>query len=230
MGQIFDRQLDNSAPAAAQVHTRLRERIIALDLLPGARLSETEIGQEYAVSRQPVREAFIKLAEEGLLDVRPQRGTFVTRISIRLVMDARFVREAIEADIVRLVAAAADGALIAELRTQITAQKALNGVGGRAFVSLDDLFHQTLSEAADKARVWKTLAAQKIQMDRVRQIASETFPVNRLISQHEAIVNALERGDAGVAENAMRLHLREILSDLPRIAAAEPAYFMDHGA
>src|SRR5690554_5571253 len=71
--------------------------------VPGTRISETELAAAYEVSRQPVREAFIKLAEEGLLAVRPQRGTFILRISIPAVLTARFIREAVEADIVRHV-------------------------------------------------------------------------------------------------------------------------------
>ncbi|RVI35555.1 GntR family transcriptional regulator, partial [Sinorhizobium meliloti] len=87
-----------------QVYRILREQIIQAELAPGARISEAEIARSLSISRQPVREAFIKLAEEGLVQVLPQRGTYVTRISTASVMDVRFVREAIEADIVRQVA------------------------------------------------------------------------------------------------------------------------------
>ena len=83
--------------AASQLADRLRAAIMDNSLPPDTRLSEVETAQQYGVSRQPVREAFIALAGQGLLDVRAQRGTFVTRISLAAVMDARFVREAIEA-------------------------------------------------------------------------------------------------------------------------------------
>src|SRR5690606_41130352 len=64
--------LDQSAPLGPQLYRILRQRIISVDLAPGSRLSEAEIAATYELSRQPVREAFIKLAEEGLLEVRPQ--------------------------------------------------------------------------------------------------------------------------------------------------------------
>lgn len=115
--------IDGGAAIAPQLYRRLRERIVRTELLPGEFISETEIARAYDVSRQPVREAFIKLAEAGLVQIRPQRGTMVTRISAEAVMDARFVREAIEADVVKLVAERCDAAIEAELKRQIAAQK-----------------------------------------------------------------------------------------------------------
>nr|WP_231559154.1 GntR family transcriptional regulator [Paracoccus sp. PAMC 22219] len=133
--------------AASQLADRLRAAIMDNVLPPDTRLSEVETAQQYGVSRQPVREAFIALAAQGLLDVRAQRGTFVTRISLAAVMDARFVREAIEADIVKLLAADPDPALIADLDGQLTRQMDLIGGSARDFIDADELFHRTLAEA-----------------------------------------------------------------------------------
>ncbi|KMU98327.1 GntR family transcriptional regulator, partial [Acinetobacter sp. VT 511] len=82
--------------AAARIERELRVQIIDLTLKPGERLSETEIGERFHVSRQPVREAFIALMRAGLLDVQPQRGTIVVKLSVRRMLDARFIREALE--------------------------------------------------------------------------------------------------------------------------------------
>ncbi len=111
--------LQLGAAVGPQLHRLLRERIVRNDIEPGARLSEAEIAAAYAVSRQPVREAFIKLAEEGLVEVRPQRGTFVRKIGIASVMDARFVREAVEADIVRMLAKSATDGVVEALRAEV---------------------------------------------------------------------------------------------------------------
>ena len=91
--------LDPMRPITPQVAQLLRDRIIRNALKPGNRISETEIAKTYDISRQPVREAFIKLQEQGLLQVLPQRGTIISRIAYQAVLDARFLREAIEADI-----------------------------------------------------------------------------------------------------------------------------------
>ncbi|RVH13490.1 GntR family transcriptional regulator, partial [Sinorhizobium meliloti] len=130
-----------------QVYRILREQIIQAELVPGARISEAEIARSLSISRQPVREAFIKLAEEGLVQVLPQRGTYVTRISTASVMDVRFVREAIEADIVRQVAGEHKAAIVAELREQIARQKQVPHDDRAAFLRLDELFHHTLATA-----------------------------------------------------------------------------------
>ena len=80
--------LDPATPITRQISRILRERIIQNDLKPGDRLSESEVARIYDVSRQPVREAFIRLADQGLLAVLPQRGTIVSRIGYAAVLDA----------------------------------------------------------------------------------------------------------------------------------------------
>jgi DNA-binding GntR family transcriptional regulator len=217
---------DTLSPVGPQLYRTLRARIVTGELPPGSRLSESDVAESYTVSRQPAREAFIKLAEEGLLEVRPQRGTFVRKISTRAVMDARFVREAIEADVVKLVAEAAEPGLVKELRRQIRDQRRVEE-DPRAFVALDDRFHRTLAEAADKASAWGVLEGLKTQMDRVRQLSTRQFPIRKLIEQHAAVCDAIEKGDVEAAEAAMRHHLRGILKDLPAIAESKPEYFDD---
>lgn len=208
-----------------QLFDRLRAAIIANVLTPGTKLSEAEVALNHGVSRQPVREAFIKLANESLLEIRPQRGTFVAKISLPHVMDARFVREAVEADIVKLLADAPNPAVIADLRRQVRAQETLIGGSARDFIAADETFHRTLAEGADKARAWEVVVEMKAQMDRVRELSSQHFPVDRLVAQHLAIVDAIAAGDGAAAERGLRLHLQGILKDLPVIKQERPEYF-----
>lgn len=221
--------LDQTRALGPQLHRILRERIVRNDLRPGRRISETEIAAEYEISRQPVREAFIKLSEEGLIEVRPQRGTVVRKIAYASVLDARFVREAIEADIVKLLAAAADPALVSELRQQIAEQSRLAEGAPPKFIQLDELFHRTLAEAAGKATAWTFVEALKSQMDRVRFLSLSHFPAQKLVRQHAEIVDAIAIGDVAGAERAMRQHLREILDDLPKILNSNPGFFDEPG-
>ena len=218
--------LDFSVTVGPQLFRLLRERIIRNDIEPGVRISESEIAAEYSVSRQPVREAFIKLAEEGLVEIRPQRGTFVRKIATAAVMDARFVREAIEADIAGHLAVQADAQIVTRLRSEIVLQKGALDDHAR-FMELDDRFHALLAECAGKARVWKMVEGLKSQMDRVRHLSMLRFPTPKLVAQHEAIVEAIADGDPAAASAAMRAHLREILNDLPAIAQGKPQFFED---
>lgn len=217
--------VDHLTAITPQVTRILRERIIRIDLTPGDRISEAEVAQQYGVSRQPVREAFIKLAEEGLLEVRPQRGTFVTRIGYFGVLDARFLREAIEADIAKIVASAPDSAVVASLRRQLDRQEAVGGHNPAEFIGLDDKFHRSLAEAAGKAGAWKQIEGLKSQMDRVRYLSLGCFRVDTLVAQHRAVVDRIEAGDIPGTNSAIRHHLREVLKDLPQIVQSNRKFF-----
>lgn len=224
VNQIWD--LDQSERVGPQLVRFLRIQIIHGHLVPGTRLSESDLASRFSVSRQPVREAFIKLAEEGLLEVRPQRGSYVPKISISAVNDARFVREAIEADIIKLLATDVDAALVRELRSQIAAQEKVIE-DPSTFIELDDEFHRTLAEGAGKAHAWKLIEGLKAQLDRVRYLAVRRFSMAKLVTQHSAIVGAIEEGNAKDAEAAVRAHLNAIAIELPLIAAEYPEHFQD---
>ncbi|WP_108260898.1 GntR family transcriptional regulator [Mangrovicoccus ximenensis] len=217
--------LDPARAVVPQLAHILREAIIRNRLPPGTRLTETEIGKAMGVSRQPVREAFIKLSEEGFLDIRPQRGTFVRPICLDRLLDARFLREALEADVVRLCAECRPPGLGAELRRQIAGQRALGAGSSAEFLPLDNLFHRSLAEAVGRGQAWDMAAGLNRQMDRIRHLSVTHFPVGTLVDQHEAIAEAVEVGDAATAETLMRAHLRLVLEELPAIREAVPHAF-----
>ncbi|AAV95004.1 GntR family transcriptional regulator [Ruegeria pomeroyi] len=218
-------ELDPAVPITPQITRILRERIIQNDLKPGDRISESELARAYDVSRQPIREAFIKLADQGLVEVRPQRGTIITKIGYAAVLDARFLREAIEADIAKILAADPDRHVIAELRDQLARQASLDRRDPGAFIRLDELFHRTLAEAAGKGGAWKQIEGLKSQMDRVRYLALGEFGIETLVRQHRAIVDQIELGDVAGSNKAVRHHLREVLKDLPQIVEANRSSF-----
>lgn len=219
-------QMDPQKAVAPQLRVILRSRIIRNDLKPMSRLSEPDLAREYAVSRQPVREAFITLEHEGLVEIRPQRGTYVKRIDISSVLNGRFVREAVEADIVRRLAGRPDKDLVREMRKQLTEQRAASKQNPIAFIELDERFHKTLASAAGVEKSWEYLDEIKSQMDRVRFISDVEFPIRRLIDQHARVVDMIEAGDVDSAEAGMRTHLKEILKSLPKIHQRYPDYFV----
>lgn len=218
-------KLDHLASVNRQLRLILRSRIIRNDLKPNQKISEPGLAKQYGVSRQPVREAFITLAQEGLVEILPQRGTLVRRIDYEVVLDCRFIREAFEADVMRQLAVKPDAELIAILRQQIKQQKKVSGNQPAQFIELDEKFHRTLSQAAGLNRAWDFIDSTKAQMDRVRFMSFEEFPITRLISQHTLIVDCIEQQDSAGAEDAIRKHLREILSSLPKIRTLYPDHF-----
>jgi GntR family transcriptional regulator, rspAB operon transcriptional repressor len=216
-------------PIARRVFRELRTAIVTMRMRPGEAVSEQDVADQLGVSRQPVREAFIKLREAGLVSIRPQRGTFVVKISVRQVFDARFVREALELAVVRRAVAELKAADIALLRNNLKAQKAASADKdpGR-FLDLDEAFHRTIALQVGCEHAWRVVEDTKAQMDRVRYLSlADATPAVRLIAQHGVIVDAIEARDTDAAEAAVRLHLREILTSLPDLATRFPDLFTD---
>jgi len=216
---------ERGASIADQVFRTLRSSIVTMRLTPATALSEQDIAGRLKVSRQPVREAFIKLSEIGLVRVLPQRGTFVVKISAKDVADARLVREAVECAIARRASEGIGKAAIEDLRAILTEQRKAAG-DPNAFFVLDDAFHRGLASAADCTYAWKVIEDAKTQMVRVRFLSlPHATPVRNLIKQHQAILDAVASGRPAAAEQAMKAHLREILKSLPRLAREFPDMF-----
>src|SRR3954471_16623805 len=132
-------------PIARQVARALRQAIVRMEIRPGEMLSEQDIATKLGVSRKPVREAFIKLGEAGLLRILPQRGTLVVKISQAAVEDARFIRQAVECAVAREAARLASPTLGATLADSLARQRrAARARDAEAFFTLDEEFHRLL--------------------------------------------------------------------------------------
>jgi DNA-binding GntR family transcriptional regulator len=205
----------------------LRRRIISLQLPPGEPLSENELAQELGVSRTPVRESLILLREEGLVQVFPQIGSFVSLVDLGRVSDAQFVREAIECASLKEIVI--DAAGLAGLREILQDQSAADAAGDvEEFFRLDEDFHRELLRLAGRERAWATVNSAKAHLDRARRLSlRDTRPVATLIEQHTAVVNALEANNLADADSSLRLHLRGVFEDVQRIQETTPELFSD---
>jgi len=207
-----------------QIHQRLRDEIVQAVLTPGMALSEAEIATRYQVSRQPVREAFIRLAQEDLVEIRPQRGTYVRRIAASSVLDAHFVRDAIEAAIVRDAAAKAGQADVEVLYAQIDCQ--VSAHTNAEFLAFDEALHEGIARVAGHLPAWRVVNQVKAQMDRVRYLSyGEVSPIDKLVQQHRAIVDAIAAHDEEAAQIAVLRHTAEILRQLPELVERYPEMF-----
>lgn len=202
------------------IHDALRTDIIVLRLKPGTRVSENELARRFGTSRTPVREALLRLVEEGLVEVWPQRGTFITRISLSAVRRARFVREAMEVAILRQAAESGlSPATLARLDEALADQEAARDDAAR-FTLADDAFHRAFADGIDVGNVWSVLEREKVQFDRLRFLSlPNVTPVDTLIAQHKAMLAAVKVGDVAQAERATREHLSEVLKVADTLAA-----------
>jgi len=214
-------------PVAAQVHEILRRSIITMRLRPRKKVSEAELALQLGVSRTPVREALIKLAEDRLVEILPQRGSFITPIRLHEVLEARFIREALEIAVVREAAASGRAEVLGRLENLLQAQRAAaRDKDLERFLELDEAFHHTLSESIDKQRSWRLIQSVKHQLDRVRYLSlPEPGNLALLIRQHAAIAQAVVAGKPEEAETLMRAHLREVLRFIEQKHAKEPDLF-----
>ncbi|WP_167591618.1 GntR family transcriptional regulator [Jiella endophytica] len=214
---------------ADAVYQDLRRAILELRLKPGMRVSEAEIARQMGVSRQPVREAFIRLARIGYLNVQPQRRTEIVKISVREVLNARFIREALEVAVVRRACEGDTRALVEQLTANLTAQRAAQEADDRReFHRLDDMFHRLIAEGAGCGFTWALIDEQKAQLDRMRFLTL-SYGQPDVYDDHLAIFEALKARDPAKAEAAMRVHLGRIIRHLERLRMEFGEYFEETG-
>ncbi|MDX7950853.1 GntR family transcriptional regulator [Lichenihabitans sp. Uapishka_5] len=213
-------------PTTRAIYAALRREIVTLALLPGAKLSENELALRFGTSRGPVREALIRLGEDGLIDVLPQRGSFVGRLSLPAIERARFVREALEIAVVRR--AATEGLSDGQRRhiEAALAAQAEAGLDAEHFIDFDDAFHAGFAEAIGLGSVWGIVEREKVQFDRIRFLSlPAATPIALLLEQHRAILAAVLDRDPAAAEAAMRAHMAEVLKIVSDLPARHPALF-----
>ena len=218
---------------SARVYAWLRRAILDVDGAPVSALAEADIAARFGLSRTPVREALLRLAAEELVEIRPQRGTYVARIALPRIEEALFVREAVECAVLARVAVRADRAAVArELGAIVDEQEAAAAAGDvAAALAADSRFHRALVDASGLPGVWEVVARARDLHHRIRAIAvPELGSARQAIADHRAIVRAVRGGDAARAQARMAAHLTRNLALARTIAARHPDYFAAPGA
>ena len=212
---------------SSDVFEHLRALIIRGELLPGRRLSENEIARSLGMSRTPVREAFIRLRQEGLIQVYPQSGTVVSPISLGEVEDCQFLRETLECRTVALAAERCSAQDAAALRRLIDQQLECRTPGREAeFVAADDEMHRKLVEISGRNAVWRVVRDAKAQLDRVRHLSLHNPAwIERNVNEHRKIITRVVDRDPDGAEAAMRKHLRNVFQSIERISKENQEFF-----
>jgi DNA-binding GntR family transcriptional regulator len=212
-----------------QVYAHLREAIVRGDLEPGRQLSENEISAMLKVSRTPIREALGRLRDDRLVEILPQRGTYVSRINPQAVGDAQFIREALETAAVRRAAEVAGDNDMAEFEANLGGQARADEANDLdAFYMLDDGFHRGLCDLSGHQAVWAVSERAKAHLNRIRRLSLDTPGyLSEMIAEHRAVLAAVSEHDADLAEELLRHHLRMVLREVPRLRTEHPDYFED---
>ena len=205
----------------------LHRQISTLQLKPGDRISEAEIAAQFGVSRQPVRDAFSRLANLDLLLIRPQRATEVCRFSMREIEKARFVRAAVEKEVLLLAAIRCDVAGASRLDDALARQDAaVAATDIEAFGLLDYEFHKILCEIGGVDYAFDVIMAEKAKVDRLCILGiSKEQRIPDLVEDHRAIAQAVISHDAKTAIAAGEKHLSRLDETIQRITASNANYF-----
>jgi DNA-binding GntR family transcriptional regulator len=227
-GVVVAGRLGEPKTASSLIHRELRHEIVSMQRKPGEPISEKTIAAAHGVSRTPVREALLRLAEERLVDIFPQSGTFVSRIPIAGLSEAIIVRTSLEGTMARLAAERRDPRGLAQIDRALESQKAAARANDReAFHEADEAFHAAIAEAAGYPGVWTLVQTVKTQVDRYRRL---TLPVpgrmHAVVEEHRPIVAAIAAGKPNRAAKAMAEHLQSLMT-FADIRHLNPAYFLD---
>lgn len=219
---------ESGESAAASIEKDLRRAIIELELRPGTRLSEQDIATRLGVSRQPVREAMIRLANSRLIEIRPHRGTVVARISAKEMTEALFVRQAVEIAVVARAAQSFDPWQRKRIASLLLKQEeASSKLDHAAFREHDEAFHIAIATGAGVGIAWVAISDMKSHMDRVCNMTLQSeADMRRRVREHEAIMAAIDAHYVEEAQSAMALHLGSILDNLPDLESRNASLFV----
>lgn len=207
----------------------LRRRILSLELAPGAVLSRAELAHRYAISSTPLRDALLRLRDQGLVIIMPQSRTQVARIDLDHARQIHVLRSTVEAEVAARLAAAPPEGLVAQLKTLIEMQE---GEARRedmgAFARLDLAFHEALLKAAGLDAVHRVIRRESIHIDRLRALhLMQPEKAQQILTDHHLIATAIAEADAGAAAAAMRRHLSQSILLGEKLTHQRPEFFTE---
>lgn len=201
--------VDRRATATIIAET-IRERIMDGSFEPGVQLTEVQLAGRLGVSRGPVREAFQRLVQEGLLTAEPHRGVFVTSLDAEDASDVALARSTVERAAAALVARAGDPDVLARLTAIVDEMGAAAEGGGWAGLAEADLrFHEALVDGAGSprlTRMYATLLAETRLC--LRAVPGEDPEPGQVLAEHRSMLDALRSGDAQEAAALVGDHVR----------------------
>nr|WP_237683931.1 GntR family transcriptional regulator [Pseudaminobacter soli] len=214
--------------AATAIYRELHAAIVSMQLRPGNALNEKALAEKFGVSRTPIREALIRLVEDGLVNIYPQSGTFVAPIPTSLIPEAVVIRQALEGATVEKAAGCATADDVARLDEILARQRFLadrENLDG--FHEADEAFHEAIAEIAGYPGLWSYLKPAKVQIDRARRMSLPALGRGEhVISEHVTIRDAIAAHDVKAACDAMRIHLSAVIPDVEQLRESYPDCFV----
>jgi DNA-binding GntR family transcriptional regulator len=217
----------NKNTTSKTIYYKLRDEIINLYLEPGTSISEKELSEKYSVSRTPVRESRVRLAQEGLVNIYPQKGTVVSLIDLSAVEEGRFLREHLERAVVKEACKEFSQENVLALEMNLKLQKMyIENNDYKKLFEADEEFHKIIFEGSNKKRVWNSINDGSTEFQRIRMLRLVTNSSwDNIYLQHKEIFNAIKNKSPEIAEDFMKEHLNMVTFDKNKIKEKYPNYF-----
>ena len=209
-------------------YDQIKYNIVHFHYRPRQKVSEKSIAASLNLGRTPVREALIRIEREGLIEVVPQSGTYIATIDMNIAKEGRFVRECIEPQVMMEALAKHSSAQFETLRQNLNAQKkAAKADQTDLFFDLDQKFHQTFYQIADRSQIWDWLQLNNLQLNRFRRLRLKVPGLDwqTLLAQHEQIIAAFSDCNIDDLNYLIHSHLHLVLDEQQRVIERFPNYF-----
>lgn len=204
----------------------IRDKIISLELEPGAVISDRELASWMNLSRTPVREALLDLAKVKIVEIYPQRGSVVAPIDYNLVEEAQFVRSVLEVAVVQLACERATQEQLEQLKENVALQEFYYQHGSsERLLEMDDEFHRLLFQIAGRMQAYEMMQSITVHFDRVRSLAVTAVKEHLWMSDHRNICEAVAAHDQETARQLMEKHLNRYKVDETALREQYPQYF-----
>ncbi|MBP3771260.1 MAG: GntR family transcriptional regulator [Treponema sp.] len=216
-----------NSTAQSAIYNALKKNIMSLQLKPGTAMSTQEIAAKLNVSRTPVREAFIRLQRDGLVDIFPQKETIVSRIDFSKVEQERFIRESLECANLDLLVGKFTRQDLSVMEVNLEKQlAAMHANNQTEHIALDNEFHHYMFKITGQELAWQTIENTSNHYARIRLLSvSDDSVIHETILQHQKILSAAFDGDVEHAKIYMKAHLHRLEGQLQQILQTYPEYF-----
>lgn len=221
---ITAKDMDETAKQYAM--RTLLDNIISFDLKPGEKIVESELCEQFGLSRTPIREAILELKDRRLIDIHPKQGTYVSHINSKSIQEFIEFRGVIEGKLSQVACDNMTAGNIDRLKELYALWQCYGSARNKAKMHFyDKEFHKYIYDACNKQYWYHIVSSNMYQFDRVSMLMRD-MNYDDIDSEHSKIISALESRDKEAAYNAMVIHATRFNDFELTLLEKYPEYFV----
>ena len=206
----------------------IRENILNMVLTPGTKISEKEISDELSISRTPVREAFIRLSQQALVEIFPQRGTYISKINTNQIIEFKFLRLTLDQAVMKLACKNFPENMKLKLQHCLAKQEICVKTNNYdQFFELDNKLHCLIFTGCEKPNIWKIIQETNLNYvrSRILDLRTRQTEINLLFKQHQTLVEAIIQSDEQLGYETITEHINKVIGDINSLKQKYPTYY-----